>query len=577
MQDLIGKIIKRRYKVEKMIGRGGMAEVYKVYDNQRNQHLAMKVLREDLAHDKVFLRRFQREAHTLAKLQHPHIVRFYGLDSDEGTAMMLMMGYVDGITLAELLHRLKRPLTAEEILAVMKPVCSALQFAHKSGFIHRDVKPSNILIDNNGHVWLTDFGLAHMTETATLTMVSAGTPAYMSPEQILAKDPTSKIDIYSLGVVLYELLTGGERPFTGEKAKTSGSTIAERVRWEKLNLTPPPLRLYNKAISKELEAVVMRCLERDPQKRFQDTISLYRLLERALGGKELALKSEKALANLVKSFGLKEKKGNNLVPFVITGAAVLIFAGFLLTRGRSSGLSKLLNLQPINSAASTPSPTATASPRPINTSQPTVTPTPSYFVGDLVYSNDIENKKLSGITLDTYEEGEENTTAGNMYGFLQEKNGNTHLRVTGSGDMTFVRVPNFEEDFRFAFNLRSLFLGDSDYPYIEIIYRISDDESPLPWYNCTCSYKYGGCGLNVENKDLFAELAMGKYTIKNDVWNYIEITVFNNQHWLTINGDLIAKAVDSRNTGAGNHIVIQVPGNAIFDLDNIEIYRLSEK
>jgi serine/threonine protein kinase len=250
-----------------------MAEVYKVWDMERNVHLAMKVLHADLAEDRIFLRRFKREADTLATLQHPNIVRFYGLEQDDDLVYMLM-DYVDGTTLRKEIFQAKAALSLERIQEIMRSVCAALYYAHKSGFVHCDVQPANIMIHSNGIVYVSDFGISRMTEASTATMVGAGTPAYMSPEQIKGDDPTPQMDIYALGIVLFEMLTGGERPFTGENAKTTGSP-SEKVRWEQLRMAAPPPSSYNPAITPSMDAIVLKCLDKSPANRYLSAMDLY--------------------------------------------------------------------------------------------------------------------------------------------------------------------------------------------------------------------------------------------------------------------------------------------------------------
>ncbi len=280
MSALIGQTLADRYHVDLFLGKGGMAEVYKVWDSQRAVPLAMKLLRDDLAEDKVFLRRFQREAQTLGRLQHPHIVRFYGLEQVDDLAFMLM-DFVDGTTLRKEIFHAKQPFTHQRILQITRPVCSALHYSHQMGMIHCDVKPANIMIHNNSTVLVTDFGIARMTEGATTTMVGAGTPAYMAPEQVRGEDPIPQTDIYALGVVLYEMVTGGERPFTGENAQTTGST-SEKVRWEQMHLAPPPPQQFNPGISPEMGGIIVKCLEKDPARRYDNALGLLNALEQAL-------------------------------------------------------------------------------------------------------------------------------------------------------------------------------------------------------------------------------------------------------------------------------------------------------
>ena len=223
MKIKTGSILNKRYKIVELIGRGGMAEVYKVYDEEKFTHFALKVLHEHLSTDRVFLRRFQREAQTLIQLQHPNIVRLYGLEQ-EGARAFMVMDYIDGRSLRRAIFDKKRGFTPREALRILAPACAALQFAHAKGYIHCDLKPDNILVSASDQVFLSDFGIARMMDAATSTMVGAGTPAYMAPELVRGQDPTAQTDIYALGVILYEMLSGGERPFTGEHARTSGST-----------------------------------------------------------------------------------------------------------------------------------------------------------------------------------------------------------------------------------------------------------------------------------------------------------------------------------------------------------------
>ncbi len=281
-ENLVGSTIKNRYRIDKFIGRGGMAEVYRVWDNKMAVFLAMKVLRDDLAEDKIFLRRFRREAHTLAELQHPHIVHFYRLEEDDGLVFMLM-DLVEGQTLRKVISQSEEPFSFEKVLEIMRPVCSALHYAHQKNMVHCDVKPANIMIEKSGRILLADFGIARQTEGATTTtMVGAGTPAYMAPEQARGEDPTPRTDIYALGIVLYEMLTGGERPFTGEMATVTGTT-GEKVRWEQVNLKPMSPRRFNPQISDELEAVVLKCLEKEPECRFSGVLELLEALQESLG------------------------------------------------------------------------------------------------------------------------------------------------------------------------------------------------------------------------------------------------------------------------------------------------------
>ncbi len=269
-----GKIIKGQYVIQDSLGKGGMGEVFRVYDRKRSVDVAMKVLVPDLAEDVPFVIRFKREAKTLASLKHPNIIQFYEL-VQEDDALFLIMDYIDGPTLKkEILRSSGKPMNYALILRVMRAMCIALHFVHSNHKVHCDVKPANIMLNKNGRVFLSDFGISQEVEgTTTSTMAGAGAPAYMAPEQIRGKNSTPQTDIYSLGIVLYEMLTGGNRPFMGERGSETATT-KERVRWEKLHCDPISPRAYNPAISDALEAIVFKCLSIKPRDRFSSTLQL---------------------------------------------------------------------------------------------------------------------------------------------------------------------------------------------------------------------------------------------------------------------------------------------------------------
>ena len=273
MLRLVGQTLLNRYRVDAFVGRGGMAEVYKAWDAKRAVFVAIKLLNEDLAEDRVFLRRFAREAHTLERLEHPHIVRFFGFEETHSVAF-LVMEFIEGLTLRRYLHHLGRPLTLPEALYVTEPVCGALHYAHQMGIYHCDVKPANIFIEGGGRVVLADFGVARLTESATVTFSTPGTPAYMSPEQCREEELDARTDIYSLGVTTYEILTL-DRPFRGEAEGTTGSR-GERVRWEQMHLPPPPPRRVNPRIPPAAETAILRALEKEPERRQGGMLEFYK-------------------------------------------------------------------------------------------------------------------------------------------------------------------------------------------------------------------------------------------------------------------------------------------------------------
>jgi serine/threonine protein kinase len=273
--DLIGQTLLRRYRVEAFIGRGGMADVYRARDLRHEQLVALKVLREDLIHDPVVLRRFRREASVLDPLRHPNIVRYYGLEEGPNLAF-LVVEFIYGESLRRELGRLARPLTPAQAASVLEPVCDALQYAHDQGVLHCDIKPANILIERGGRIVLVDFGIARWAESATTTFAGAGTPAYMSPEQCRGTGITCLSDIYSLSVTLYEMLTL-DRPFVGDTAPPD-STLAEKVRWEHLHTAPPNPRSLNRNIPVAVEGMVLKGLSKEPEGRQQTPQQFYQEL-----------------------------------------------------------------------------------------------------------------------------------------------------------------------------------------------------------------------------------------------------------------------------------------------------------
>jgi hypothetical protein len=276
-----GTLLRNNYRIERLIGRGGMADVYLAFDMRRQTYVALKVLREDLAQDPDFLRRFSREAEALAKLDHPNIVRFYSLER-QGAIAFIVMDYVQGHSLQRRIAESDGPLPLNEITDILHQVGAALQYAHHEGYIHRDIKPGNIMLRDNGEVLLSDFGIARAAESATAATIAAGTPAYMSPEQITGQELDQRSDVYSLGVVLYELASG-RRPFTGDERGVTGTTTLARLREAHLRLTPPDPRLYNPALPAGIVEVILRALAKDPAERWPDVVSLVRAWERAVG------------------------------------------------------------------------------------------------------------------------------------------------------------------------------------------------------------------------------------------------------------------------------------------------------
>ncbi len=272
LRERLQEAIGGGYHVERELGAGGFAVVYLVKDLNLKRHLAVKVLSPDLITSKTVLERFRREAETVAQLSHPHIVplHFIGQKDD---LLYLAMECIDGDSLAGLIEKQGR-LAAVDAARIMREVASALDYAHKRGVIHRDIKPHNILIQSeSGRVLVTDFGIARTAESSSLTAsgMLVGTPAYLSPEQVTGAASDHRADIYALGVMAYEMTTG-QPPFSGP---TPTAVLMQRLQGP-----PPSITKSNPAIPQPLEDVIMGCLAQDPAERFQTAGEVVR----ALGG-----------------------------------------------------------------------------------------------------------------------------------------------------------------------------------------------------------------------------------------------------------------------------------------------------
>jgi serine/threonine-protein kinase len=278
MEDqLVGRTLLNRYRVDALIGHGGMADVYRVYDARRAASLAIKVLRADLAQDQELLGHFSQEARLLQALNHPHIVRFYELQQD-GDTVFIVMDYVEGSNLRRVIQEHGGPFRESECLAYLQPVCRALYYAHCQSVFHCDIKPSNILTGlHSGEVYVSDFGVARITAGHG----GQGTPSHMAPEQFTGGWIDARTDIYSLGVLLYEMVTGGRRPFQGESRSASQSTLQERIGWEHLHQPPPSPRVFNPALSPAMEAVILRALAKRPDQRYAATLEFLSAVEDA--------------------------------------------------------------------------------------------------------------------------------------------------------------------------------------------------------------------------------------------------------------------------------------------------------
>ena len=268
-----GQKINDRYEVIRSIGEGGMANVYLGYDTILDRNVAIKVLRGDLSNDEKFVRRFQREALSASSLAHPNIVEMYDVGEDDGT-YYIVMEYVDGKTLKQLLKK-RGTLTLSEAIDIMSQLTDGMAHAHDSYIIHRDLKPQNIMIKDDGQIKITDFGIAMALNSTQLTQTNSvmGSVHYLPPEQASGKGCTIKSDIYSMGIIFYELLTGS-LPFRGDNAVE----IALKHMREPL----PSLREENPAIPQSIENIIRKATAKNPKNRYENARSMHEDLLTAL-------------------------------------------------------------------------------------------------------------------------------------------------------------------------------------------------------------------------------------------------------------------------------------------------------
>lgn len=261
-----GQKINDRYEIVRSIGEGGMANVYLGYDTILDRNVAIKVLRGDLSNDEKFVRRFQREALSASSLSHPNIVEMYDVGEDDGI-YYIVMEYVEGQTLKQLLKR-RGSLTLSETIDIMLQLTDGMAHAHDSYIIHRDLKPQNIMIQDDGQIKITDFGIAMALNSTQLTQTNSvmGSVHYLPPEQANGKGSTIKSDIYSMGIIFYELLTGS-LPFKGENAVE----IALKQMKEPL----PSLREDNPSIPMSVENVILKATAKNPKNRYSDSRAMH--------------------------------------------------------------------------------------------------------------------------------------------------------------------------------------------------------------------------------------------------------------------------------------------------------------
>ena len=272
MEELVGQKL-GQYEIVEEIARGGMATVYRARQASIGRDVAIKVLPAKFTHDKSFIDRFNREVEVIAQLQHPHILPVYDFGEYEGMPY-IVMAYIKGGTLTDRI--VNGPMEPGEVTRMVKQIADALDFAHSQGIVHRDFKPGNVLLDERGNTYLADFGLARITEGSsdiTGTMI-IGTPHYMAPEQARSAEVTGLVDIYALGVTIYEMLTG-QAPF---KAPTAAGVLVAHI-----TEPIPDIRASRPDLPDYVQTVVENSMAKEAGDRYGSSGNLAIDLEKALG------------------------------------------------------------------------------------------------------------------------------------------------------------------------------------------------------------------------------------------------------------------------------------------------------
>jgi serine/threonine protein kinase len=399
MNGLIGKTL-GQYRITEQLGKGGMAEVFKAFQPALNRYVAVKVLHPFVATEEGFLARFQREAQSVAALRHPHIVQVFDFGS-EGDLYFMVMEFVQGPTLKKRIAERTAhgdTFSPEEAARIIRQVAQALDYAHRKGMIHRDVKPANILLTGEGEAVLSDFGVARMMEGPRYTLTGImGTPDYMSPEQGMGQEVDARSDVYALGVVLYEMLTG-DVPF---KADTPMAVVLKHIQ------DPLPLpRQVAPGIPEPVERVILKALAKEPADRYASAGALAKALTQAIAAASApplpeppAFDPATLLAGETPPTAERARQSLPWLPLaagagflILALAAVLLIPGLLNSNdGAMPTAAARAAISPTPAAIAlptdsptpepipTPTPllTATPTPAPMATSRPTRTPTAS--------------------------------------------------------------------------------------------------------------------------------------------------------------------------------------------------------
>ena len=311
-----GTVLAKRYRILGILGKGGMGEVYKADDLELGQTVALKFLPESFSKNEAALARFRGEVRTARQVSHPNVCRVFDIGEIEGV-YYLSMEYVDGDDLSQLLRRIGY-FASDKAVEISRQICYGLQAIHNAGILHRDLKPANIIIDSQGKTRITDFGIAGLEKDLQGAESRIGTPAYMSPEQIAGKEVTTQSDIYSLGLLLYEI-------FTGEQAINGGSV--NEILKKQTSHTPPNVSKFVETIDPLVENIINRCLEKKPENRPKSALQVAASLP---GGNPLEAAIAAGETPTPEMIAAVPKKGT-LKPKLALVFSIFILAGFILS------------------------------------------------------------------------------------------------------------------------------------------------------------------------------------------------------------------------------------------------------
>ena len=322
----VPQILAGRYEVVRRVGVGGMADVYLAEDTKMGRQVALKILHPQYAGDESFVERFRREALSAAKLQHPNIVQIYD-SGQQGDFNFIVMEYVEGRSLKDYLTQQGQQLEIAEASRIAREVLTALAYAHRAGLVHRDIKPGNILLSEDGKVQVTDFGIARAEAGSTMTQTGTilGTAYYLSPEQAQGLPLDGRSDIYSLGVVVYEMLTG-RRPFEGDSPVS--------IAYKHVREMPRPPSAHRGDIPRSLEAIVMTAMAKRPEDRYSSAALMRRDLEAFASGREVTATLRVAAVDdgtqVLRTVGRIERQAAKRPGWLVALALALLAGGLAL-------------------------------------------------------------------------------------------------------------------------------------------------------------------------------------------------------------------------------------------------------